>query len=582
MDLNKSFHIGQLKRAGIALLLLTMTFGVSIKAQDSLIKPVPIHLSVDKDFDVRDTGLIKKIGKIFRFKENRNRKERERMYHYVKELVKDGELKVDTTNVEELVKLLVQLQDSLNSLGPEERFEISSINQQVLQRIIETFREESFMNEQFGNLSINRERLKTLRKVESKCQCFIENELNKRKKDSTCLQPVTNIIGWHQTGQDLPFENYNYNYLSSINLYGYQLAADGSMKNPEVLEEINEVIDLAKRRCTKTFLTIYNSSPKEVSAFLRNQKSQYDFIENLLELISKEGIDGINFYFEAIPKVDRNAFTEFVHIFRKKSYSKFGAFPIIITLPAVYDDNSRELVYAFDFQVLNTLVDFFIVRTDRLINLTTRDKAGPLSPLFRNEANGYGTMQSTADFYTNGNIPSWKLIMSVSYLGVVWPMNNEMEKLEYTGITKPRLIQYKEIVGRYLNNNLQLAGNLQQRLDTVQAAAFINVGNQENNSDYQQIWYENPRSLDLKYNWVLNNKLGGVSIIGLGYDDGYTELWDILGISLVSIEKVSVDTEISPSGHKDSGPIDYSIFTLLLFILVGTSLLIYLGRTYFR
>jgi hypothetical protein len=41
----------------------------------------------------------------------------------------------------------------------------------------------------------------------------------------------------------------------------------------------------------------------------------------------------------------------------------------------------------------------------------------------------------------------------------------------------------------------------------------------------------------IKYDWIKKNKLGGVGIWALGYDNGYSDLWDILA------EKFSEESE---------------------------------------
>ncbi|MFT4678625.1 MAG: spore germination protein YaaH, partial [Chitinophagales bacterium] len=36
------------------------------------------------------------------------------------------------------------------------------------------------------------------------------------------------------------------------------------------------------------------------------------------------------------------------------------------------------------------------------------------------------------------------------------------------------------------------------------------------------------KSLSIKYDWIKKNKIGGVGIWALGYDNGYPELWNLL------------------------------------------------------
>ena len=51
------------------------------------------------------------------------------------------------------------------------------------------------------------------------------------------LKPKTNIIGWHNSWNKTEYLNYNYAYLSAINLYGFELSASGKSRNPDDLKE---------------------------------------------------------------------------------------------------------------------------------------------------------------------------------------------------------------------------------------------------------------------------------------------------------------------------------------------------------
>jgi spore germination protein YaaH len=50
----------------------------------------------------------------------------------------------------------------------------------------------------------------------------------------------------------------------------------------------------------------------------------------------------------------------------------------------------------------------------------------------------------------------------------------------------------------------------------------------DSNNGYRQIYFEDEKSLTIKYDWIKKNKISGVGIWALGYDNGYPELWDLL------------------------------------------------------
>jgi spore germination protein len=63
----------------------------------------------------------------------------------------------------------------------------------------------------------------------------------------------------------------------------------------------------------------------------------------------------------------------------------------------------------------------------------------------------------------------------------------------------------------------------------------------DDDNHYRQVWYEDEKSLAKKYDWVIAKKIGGIGIWALGYDNGYTELWELLA------EKFAVKSKPIPS-----------------------------------
>ena len=50
----------------------------------------------------------------------------------------------------------------------------------------------------------------------------------------------------------------------------------------------------------------------------------------------------------------------------------------------------------------------------------------------------------------------------------------------------------------------------------------------EQNGIWNQIWYDSDSSLGLKYELALTKSLKGIGIWALGYDEGRTELWNLI------------------------------------------------------
>jgi spore germination protein YaaH len=62
--------------------------------------------------------------------------------------------------------------------------------------------------------------------------------------------------------------------------------------------------------------------------------------------------------------------------------------------------------------------------------------------------------------------------------------------------------------------------------DSISSSTYLIV--KDSNNLYRQLFFEDKKSLALKYDWIKENQIGGVGIWALGYDNGYSELWDLL------------------------------------------------------
>src|SRR5665648_843817 len=95
--------------------------------------------------------------------------------------------------------------------------------------------------------------LKDIRDVQYSCTSNLAPTYSLIKKDTiyffrNCLNPKIKVIGWQSAEMNNEFKNYNYNYLSSINLYGYALLASGKNNHPKDIQKFQEqggIIDLS-------------------------------------------------------------------------------------------------------------------------------------------------------------------------------------------------------------------------------------------------------------------------------------------------------------------------------------------------
>lgn len=561
---------------------------IGIHAQDSLNNTKPINLA-DTTFNKDTERILKKILQVVKFRENRNIKEQQRVYQFLLKHVQNHDLNIDS-NINDILGVL----DSLNRVNGLEKIE--SIEQKNIDPLkviaIDSFRlaldaaldsvrnnsMKNYLTKQQQKDSVYRTKLKKLRSITYACK-ILENRSDSIRQP--CLRPKTKIIGWHKFSINNEYKNYNYNYLTAINLYGYELDIDGQAKNPSDLVQLHNsegVVGLAKEYDTDIYITVYSKSEEDISEFLGNRQAQDKLIHELNELAVTDKIQGVTIFFNTIQKQDALNFVSFIIKLRSEFQENGLTMTMNVTIPAIHNNKSLAHANHYNFQELNVMVDNYIVLTDRMANLNS-DWAQAPSPLYSDEISGMGTIESTINFYNNGKIPMDKLVMTVSYQGLSWPVldvashgNTEVDSNRSTLLG---YIQYKDIVKEYLNNtDGKPELSITQNFDSISAMAYINVIDSIKNFEPQwtQIWYENRLSLEMKYKWLLEKNLAGLSIRGLGYDDGYTELWNVLGASLIEIDyskdKLS-NNQINEIAIEDTSEIlDKIIKGLVVFVLL--------------
>lgn len=318
------------------------------------------------------------------------------------------------------------------------------------------------------------------------------------------------------------------------------------MRNPEDLAEFQKaggVIDLAHQKNCNVHLTVYSKMPAEIHQFLNTELARKTFIGQLDALISKNQLTGVNFYFDFIRSSDSQSFVSFIRDVRQFLNAKNTNIQLNLSIPAIKDDESLSKISAWNFLELNPLVDFYFVLTDELTSLNNNMALAP-SPLYNSDKYGQRTIESTINFFSNGKIPRSKLIVTLSYLGIEWSVE-DFAGIRIAGVAGNQM-KYKDIIEKYKNSQ-KAERTVEQGIDSSQVAAFLNISElstyQTGKINKKQVWFESSNSLYQKYNWILENNLGGVSIGGLGYDDGYSELWDVLAISFVEIDSAETVSE---------------------------------------
>ena len=148
---------------------------------------------------------------------------------------------------------------------------------------------------------------------------------------------------------------------------------------------------------------------------------------------------------------------------------------------------------------------------------------GPSAPLISSlQAPTVGSYLSITKSFEEDykQVGSSKLILGVPYYGNYWKTKTQnayskVDSLETkNGYQRP--IYYNEIISSYSSKGINWDSNSQTPWICWE------------DTTYKQIWFDNDSSLALKYDFAKTKNLKGIGIWALGYDNGRTELWNLI------------------------------------------------------
>ena len=288
---------------------------------------------------------------------------------------------------------------------------------------------------------------------------------------------------------------------------------------------------IAKTQITggKFGLTIAMQKNKTLESFLNNPSAQKTLTSNLIQIVESDKIDGLNLDFEYDGEPDDKYKSEFTN-FAKELTSTFRTqspktelsidfFPLSIEKPRLYDVAS--LAPLFD-KVIVMSYDYYS---------GSSEVAGPVAPIFGYIANPSATQKSYFfDVNTTYNdylkvVPKEKLIMGVPYYGWDYPVEDNTVALSKV-LPQNDENGYPEVIsyGRARTNTDLKPQNCQWD-DTAKATwcAYTDL-----NKIQREVWLEDNKSIEIKFDFAKTHNLGGIAIWTLGYDKDYPDLWNLI------------------------------------------------------
>lgn len=323
------------------------------------------------------------------------------------------------------------------------------------------------------------------------------------------------VFGWHPYWVNGLEANYEWDLISDLCYFSYEVDPSTGNANSTHGFATNDAIDTALVHGVKVHLcvTLFSSH----AAFFGNTTAQTTLINNLVNLLQTRGAHGINIDFEGVPSSQSANLTTFMLNLGTAMHAANPNYKLSICLYAVDWNN------VFNEPALNAQLDFYtIMGYDYYYSGSST--TGPNDPLY-GYTNGYDySLSRSVSYYLNEGIPTNKLVLGLPYYGKEWETTSNAIPSSTTGNNNSsRTYAYvkNNTYGNYINAN-------QVTRPDSKAYVFQNAGT------WRQCWISEENELMSRYDLVNRRNLKGIGIWTLGYDDGYTELWDAIRTKLTT------------------------------------------------
>lgn len=322
------------------------------------------------------------------------------------------------------------------------------------------------------------------------------------------------VFGYHPWWMRDTWQQYDYSVLDKLIFFDVRVNDQAGFQNLQGWpSQWESMIQSAQRNGTQVVPTValLDNTPQFVNIFRSNTLTAA-LLRNTMDLVRRANADGIHLDFEIfsnVPPEARNGFTRYVALLRDelKAFKPQAQLTVFVT--------AFDHADALDEVALARYADHLIVQGYDMHWLTAPN-AGPLGPLTGwNGAN----WETIVNRFVGMGIPREKLIMAVPYYGYEWPTVSDQPGAATRGAG--REMTYAPVDPAYLpliqiNAQQRVAAHGLRRDPITNMPYYAFQGA----DGWYQGWFDDAQSLQQKYNFVKQQRLGGIAIFPLGYDGG--------------------------------------------------------------
>ncbi|GAB4297828.1 MAG: hypothetical protein Kow0068_21960 [Marinilabiliales bacterium] len=315
------------------------------------------------------------------------------------------------------------------------------------------------------------------------------------------------VFGWHPYWVGSAYLNYQWDCLSDLSFFSYEV--DASTGDPVSTHgwETAAIIDSAQAHGVNVNLCVTLFSNH--STFFGSTTAQQNLITNLINLVQLRNAKGVNIDFEGVSSSLSSNLTSFMIDLCNQMHSAIPGSQVSICTYSV------DWSGLFDLNTLNNYVDYFTIMGYGYY-YSGSSVAGPTAPLYTFQSSYNYNLSKTINYYLSNGASKEKLVLGLPYYGHEWNTTSSTVPSSTTSSVSSRTYKYVK------DNSTGNYSNRQWDPNSFTPYYVYNSGN------WRQCFVDDEISLAYRYDLVNRRDIAGIGIWALGYDDGYTELWDLI------------------------------------------------------
>ncbi|GKU85284.1 glycoside hydrolase family 18 protein [Niallia sp. NCCP-28] len=279
-------------------------------------------------------------------------------------------------------------------------------------------------------------------------------------------------------------------YLTYLAPFSFQALRDGSLKEPL----LNNFPAIAARNNNVLMMVITNQEndqfSDELGRILLNDLSIQDkFLNNIVATAKKYGFKDIHFDFEYLRPEDKENYNNFLKK-AKARFSQEGWLVSTALAPKTSADQKGRWYEAHDYKAHGEIVDFVVIMT-----YEWGYSGGPamaVSPI--------GPVRNVLE-YAVSEMPPSKILMGQNLYGYDWT-------LPFSEGTIAKALSPQAAIQLARENNVAIL------YDEKAQAPYFNYT--DSNGKSHEVWFEDARSIQAKFNLIKELRLRGMSYWKLG------------------------------------------------------------------